>query len=85
MWMPASSLSTFSSHVSNLIETLNGANDKSLVLIDEIGAGTDPEEGSALAQAIIEKLLALKRLLQLYLNAGLLRRFRGWRRGFSSR
>lgn len=53
------SLSTFSSHVSNLIETLGGANEKSLVLIDEIGAGTDPEEGSALAQAIIEKLLAL--------------------------
>lgn len=53
------SLSTFSSHVKNLMQICNGANDKTLVLIDEIGAGTDPEEGCALAQAIIEKLISL--------------------------
>lgn len=52
-------LSTFSSHIKNLIEILNSINEKSLVLIDEIGAGTDPEEGSALALAIIKKLLSL--------------------------
>jgi len=50
-------LSTFSSHITNIINIINNATEKSLVLIDEIGAGTDPEEGSALALAIIKKLL----------------------------
>lgn len=51
------SLSTFSSHISNIIRIIKNVNDKSLVLIDEIGAGTDPEEGGALALAITENLL----------------------------
>ncbi len=51
-------LSTFSSHVKNLISIMDNIDDKSLVLLDEIGAGTDPEEGSALALAIIKKLLS---------------------------
>ena len=51
-------LSTFSSHMKNLIEIIENLTDNSLILIDEIGAGTDPEEGSALALAIIEKLLS---------------------------
>ncbi len=50
-------LSTFSSHVKNLISIMDNIDDRSLVLLDEIGAGTDPEEGSALALAIIKKLL----------------------------
>lgn len=50
-------LSTFSSHIRNIIEITSNVGDKSLVLIDEIGAGTDPEEGSAIARAVIEKLL----------------------------
>ena len=50
-------LSTFSSHIKNIINIINFVDEKSLVLIDEIGAGTDPEEGSALALAIIKKLL----------------------------
>lgn len=52
------SLSTFSSHVKNLIDIIDAADEKSLVLIDEIGAGTDPEEGSALALALIKKFLS---------------------------
>lgn len=50
-------LSTFSSHVVNVARILKNADGKSLVLFDELGAGTDPAEGSALAVACVEKLL----------------------------
>jgi DNA mismatch repair protein MutS2 len=50
------SLSTFSSHLTNIIEIVERAREGSLVLLDEIGAGTDPREGSALAQATLEHL-----------------------------
>ena len=50
-------LSTFSSHIENLKEIVAEAGDKSLVLIDEPGGGTDPEEGQALARAIISHLM----------------------------
>ncbi len=51
------SLSTFSSHIRNIISMLDHVGSDSLVLLDEVGAGTDPQEGSALARAIISALL----------------------------
>lgn len=50
------SLSTFSSHMNRVIEILKKADHKSLILLDELGSGTDPVEGAALAVAVIEKL-----------------------------
>ncbi len=49
-------LSTFSSHITQVINILRNIKGKSLVLLDELGAGTDPAEGSALARAIVEEL-----------------------------
>lgn len=54
------SVSTFSSHMKNIVSIMKRASDKTLVLLDEIGAGTDPEEGSALSIAILENLRARK-------------------------
>ncbi len=52
------SLSTFSSHITNIIDIVNRAHKNCLVLIDELGGGTDPDEGQALAKAIVSHLLS---------------------------
>jgi DNA mismatch repair protein MutS2 len=56
------SLSTFSGHVRNLIAVLDAATARSLVLVDELASGTDPIEGSALAQALLARFAAQARL-----------------------
>ena len=65
------SLSTFSSHLSNQLDILAHSGPKSLVLIDELGAGTDPDEGAAIGRSIVGELLRLnaKAIVTTHLSA----------------
>jgi DNA mismatch repair protein MutS2 len=73
----AESLSTFSAHLSNLKQIVMEADSGSLVLIDEMGTGTDPQEGAALSRAIIEALVRRGALTVVTSHLGALKRLDG--------
>ena len=69
------SLSTFSSHVKRIREGLERATNATLVLLDELGSGTDPDEGAALSEALLEQLLARKSHTLVSTHIGKLKEF----------
>jgi DNA mismatch repair protein MutS2 len=74
-------LSTFSSHLQNLKNILDNATSESLVLIDEICSGTDPEEGAAIATAILESLITRRALTVVTTHQGMLKAYAHRREG----
>lgn len=75
------SLSTFSAHISNIAGIIAHATRKSLILLDELGAGTDPQEGSALAMAVLDHLIAKEARLIITSHHGILKNYAYTRRG----
>ncbi|MDR2370811.1 MAG: Smr/MutS family protein, partial [Treponema sp.] len=69
------SLSTFSAHVINIAEIMENATGDSLVLLDELGSGTDPEEGSAVAMAVLDEFMEKKARLIATTHHGLLKNY----------
>jgi DNA mismatch repair protein MutS2 len=75
------SLSTFSAHITNIAGIIARTTEKSLVLLDELGSGTDPEEGSAVAMAIIDHLIEKKSRLIITTHHGILKNYGYTRQG----
>ncbi|GHV22203.1 endonuclease MutS2 [Spirochaetia bacterium] len=73
----AASLSTFSAHISNISGIINDSTEKSLVLLDELGSGTDPVEGCAIAMAVMDHLIETKCRLLVTTHHGALKNY-GW-------
>lgn len=69
------SLSTFSSHMKKIIHILENASSRSLILLDEIGSGTDPQEGESLAQAILSQFLDMGACIMASTHYGKLKTF----------
>ena len=76
------SLSTFSSHMKNIAEIVEQANSSTLVLLDEIGTGTDPQEGAALGAAVLDELYTLGATTVATTHYGDLKRFSDSHTGF---
>ena len=74
------SLSTFSAHMTNISDIISRSTDHSLVLLDELGSGTDPEEGSAIAMAILDHFIEAKTSLIVTTHHGILKNY-GYTRG----
>ncbi len=75
------SLSTFSAHVKNLAAIVQGAGPRSLVLVDELGAGTDPQEGVALAMALLDHFMARGCIVLATTHHGILKNYGATRPG----
>ncbi len=75
------SLSTFSAHMTNIASITETATENSLVLLDELGSGTDPEEGSAIAMAILDYLIEKKSMLIITTHHGILKNYGYTRQG----
>jgi len=69
------SLSTFSGHMKNIAQAVNGAGKSSLVLLDELGSGTDPQEGTALAMAVLDSLIEKKAFVLVTTHMGILKNY----------
>lgn len=69
------SLSTFSSHMKKMAEIVSDADKDSLVLLDELGSGTDPQEGGAIAMAVLDKLIERKAFVLVTTHHGILKNY----------
>ncbi|MDR2759209.1 MAG: endonuclease MutS2 [Spirochaetaceae bacterium] len=75
------SLSTFSAHMTNIAAIIGAVTERSLVLLDELGSGTDPEEGSAIAMAILDHLIEKKARVIATTHHGILKNYGYTREG----
>lgn len=69
------SLSTFSGHMKNIAQAVKSATDKTLILLDELGSGTDPQEGTAIAMAVLDKLIEKKSFVLVTTHQGILKNY----------
>lgn len=69
------SLSTFSAHMKNIAQAVTNANSSTLVLLDELGSGTDPQEGTAISMAVLDKLIEAKAFVLVTTHQGILKNY----------
>ncbi len=69
------SLSTFSGHMKNIARAVRRVNENSLVLLDELGSGTDPEEGAAISMAVLDELIEKRAFVLITTHQGLIKNY----------